>query len=276
MQAAIPLVTGDGPSGFARPDTIVERVVCAESGAEPSDWCPTQRVEFFAQDQPPLPKDKDLWQKPWIDSFSLLLASVACPDYAIEKLALDVTDPWARKWLEQDDQGKAWAEDHGFEDESLVFVPHEACTEDTPRPAVGFTSPSEGSVITGGPVQIFGRAAAPGEFRDWVLEYGIGNDPGSWPDIDKGDDQHERPDHLTDWDPSGLPNGPVTLRLTVRNKSGGKASALLHLRLNLPAPTATATPPPSATPTATSTPSATPTATPTATPSPSETSTSTP
>jgi hypothetical protein len=276
MQSAMPLVTSSGPSGFDRPDTVVEKVICAESGAEPSEWCPSQRVEFFAVDQPPLPKEKDLWQKPWIDSFSLLLASAACPDFAVEKLALDVTDPWGRKWLTEDDQGKDWAEEHGFEDDPVIFVPHEVCTEDTPRPIVGFTNPPQGTVITESPVEIFGRAAAQEDFDDWVLEYGIGNDPSSWPDIARSTTPVEEPKRLIDWDPKGLPNGPVTLRLTVRTEQGGKASALLHLLLNLPAPTATPTTPPTAVPTATATPTETPTPTPTDTATPSETPSPTP
>jgi len=265
MQAAMPLVAIGGPSGFVRPESVVERVICSESGAEPSEWCPSQRVEFFALDQPPLPKEKDLWQKPWIDSFSLLLASAACPDHAVEQLGLDVVDPWARKWLTEDDQGKQWAEDHGFKDQRVLFVPHDVCTEDTPQPVVGFTDPSEGAVITGGPVALFGRAAAPSDFQDWVLEVGLGNDPNSWPDIAHSATPLEQPGRLLDWDPTGLPNGPVTLRLTVRNRSGGKASAVLHLLLNLPAPTATPTTPPTSTVTATLTPTPTETWTPTAT-----------
>ena len=274
MQAAIPLVTGGGPSGFVRPPSVMERVICSVSGAEASQWCPSQRAEFFAEDQPPLPKEKDLWQKPWVDSFSLLLASTTCPDFAVQKLGLDVSDPWARKWLEEDEQGKDWAEEAGFKDEKIFFIPHEVCTEETPRPVVGFTDPAPGAVIHGGPVPLFGKAAAPGDFDDWVLEYGIGNDPKVWPDLTHSETAHKEPGHLFDWDPSGLPNGPVTLRLTVRSRNGGKASALLHLVLNLPVPTAT----PTTTPTPTHTPTATVThtLTPTTTPTPSEAPTATP
>jgi hypothetical protein len=127
-------------------------------------------------------------------------------------------------------------------------------------------------------VALFGRAAAPSDFQDWVVEVGLGNDPNSWPDIAHSATPLEQPGRLLDWDPSGLPNGPVTLRLTVRNRSGGKASAVLHLLLNLPAPTATSTAPPTstATATATHTPTATETWTPSATATPSEIPTATP
>jgi hypothetical protein len=269
MQAVMPLVTGGGPTGFVLPSGVIDRVICSTSGAEASEWCPSERAEFFAEDQPPLPKEKDLWQKPWVDSFSLLLASTACPDFAVQKLRPGRHRPWAQMARGRR-QGKDWAEDAGFEEEELFFIPHEVCTEETPRPVVGFTDPAPGTVISDTPVELFGRAAAPDDFRDWVLEYGVGNDPNKWPDLARGDDSFEQPGHLFTWNPTGLPNGPVTLRLTVRSRSGGKASALLHLVLDLPAPTAT----PTLTPTSTSVPSDTPT--PTFTPSPTSSETPTP
>ncbi len=56
MQAAVAELSAGSPAGFSRPQGIVERVVCATSGAEPSEWCPSQRSEFFAADQLPLPQ----------------------------------------------------------------------------------------------------------------------------------------------------------------------------------------------------------------------------
>ncbi len=85
---------------------IVDQAVCALSGAEPSEWCPDQRLELFAQDQPPLPRPTRIsWQRVWVDSFSLELASDACRDYAIERVGLAVTDPWAQKWLKDNFTG---------------------------------------------------------------------------------------------------------------------------------------------------------------------------
>ena len=121
MNAAIPYITSDAPTGFSRPDGIVDRVICALSGAEPSEWCPDERIEIFAADQPPLPKEKDLWQEVWIDTYTQLLASNECQDFAREKVGLDVTDPWARQWLKDDDDGKAWAEKNGFEDRGRLL-----------------------------------------------------------------------------------------------------------------------------------------------------------
>jgi membrane peptidoglycan carboxypeptidase len=270
MQFAVPRLTDNQPTAFARPSAIVDRAVCALSGAEPSEWCPDQRLEQFAQDQLPLPADKDLWQRAWVDSFSLELASDACRDYATERVGLAVTDPWAQKWLKDDAQGQTFLEDRlGIKKEDLFFIPTKVCSAETPHPVVAFTSPNEGSVITTAPLSIFGQAWAPSDFKDWVLEYGIGSDPDHFPDLAIGSSALRDPGKLTDWDMLGIPNGPITLRLTVRNTNSGKAAAELHLILNLPTPTPTPTPTATFTATATLVPSSTPT--PTETPTPTDT-----
>jgi penicillin-binding protein 1C len=265
MSAAAPYISGGESPGFERPQGIIERIICAVSGAEPSEWCPDEREEIFASDQPPLPEEKDLWQEPWVDSYTLLLASGECQDFPKQKLGLDIDDPWARKWLTEDDDGKEWAEDNGFEDKKIFFIPDEVCTANSPRPFVEILSPVEGSVINSGPLEIRARVGATGRFRDWVLEVGEGTEPESWPDLAQSEQQHEQPDVLTSWDMVGMRNGPVTLRLSARSKDGGSAERRVHVFLNLPAPTPTPTSIPTVTPspTPTETPAPTPTATPT-------------
>jgi membrane peptidoglycan carboxypeptidase len=255
---------------FARPSNIVEQPICAVSGAEPSEWCPAHRVEFFAADQPPVPKELDLWRKVWIDSFSLELASAECPNYAVEKLGFAVSDPWGVKWIEETDAGESWAERMGFEEQQLFFIPEQSCSLSSPRPLLGITAPLQGSILSISPISIIGQAGATADFQDWILEYGIGSDPATWPDIARSDSPVEQPDVLLEWDPGDIPNGPMSLLLTVRSTNGGKASQRVHLNLALPTPTPTSTPTP--TPTFTPTPSNTPTPTqsptPTATPTP--------
>ena len=70
MQESANRVTGGNPSQFIRPGGIVERIICAVSGTEPSNKCPIQRSELFAADQPPLPKNQDLWKKVLIDTWT--------------------------------------------------------------------------------------------------------------------------------------------------------------------------------------------------------------
>jgi penicillin-binding protein 1C len=272
MQAAETQLSGGHPPPFVRPPGIVEHIICSVSGAEPSQWCPTQRSEIFASDQPPLPAEKDLWQKVWVDSYSLELASADCGNYATQKLGLDVSDPWGRKWLLDDSAGKDWAKQMGFEDKPVFFIPTATCQKTSPRPVLALTAPLEGERISSTPITVSGQAAATGDFRDWILEYGIGYNPKVWPDIAHESSPLEQPAKLLDWIPEDVPNGPITLRLSVRSKSGGSASILVHVVLDLaPTPTPTPTATPTSTPTATLTVTPTPTHTPPPSATPSET-----
>jgi penicillin-binding protein 1C len=272
MQFAQERLTGGQSTPVSRPTGIIERVICAISGAEPSQWCPSQRTEVFASDQPPLPKEQDLWRQAWVDSFSLELASAECAEFAEEKLGLNVSDPWARIWLEEDEQGQDWLEQMDIEDDPVFFMPESVCGEDSPRPIIGFTDPPEGATISASQLEIFGRAGATREFKDWVLEYGLGSSPSHWPDLAIVSRPADQPEKLYTWDLEGLPNGPITLRLAVRSVRGGKAVVALHLNLQLPTPTPT----PTSTPTQTSTPTSSPTVTPTPTETATATQTDTP
>jgi penicillin-binding protein 1C len=261
IQFAQERLTGGQPSPVSRPAGVVDRVICSISGSEPSQWCPSQRTELFASDQPPLPKEQDLWRESWVDGFSLELASAECAEFAEEKLGLNVTDPWARIWLEEDDQGKDWLESMEIEDDPVFFMPDTVCGEDSPRPILGFTDPPDGATISNSPLEIFGRAGATSEFKDWILEYRMGSSQGFWPDLAHSNQPANEPERLYSWDLEGLPNGPVTLRLSTRSQRGGNAIVELNLNLLLPTPTPT----PTNTPTQTTTPTSTPTATPTPT-----------
>jgi penicillin-binding protein 1C len=257
---------GGQPTPFSRPAGIVEIAICTVSGTEPSDWCPAHRIEFFASDQPPLPEDQDLWKTVWVDSYSLELASADCYDYPVEKLALNVSDPWARIWIEESRAGQAWARRQGFPAQDLFFLPDKVCTTESLRPIIEITQPIEGSTITTESADIYGKAAATGEFKEWVLEYGEGYDPLSWTEIARSTTPHEEPAKLTTWDTTEAPEVPLSLRLVVYNDFGGYAETRVHLKLELPTPTPTPTP--TATPTPTPTPTPTATATPTPTPTP--------
>ncbi len=123
MQFAVPQLTGGNPTPFSRPDGIEERVICAVSGTEPSEYCPQQRAEFFAAEQPPRPKQDDLWKKAVIDTWTGLGASAECADFTEEKFTLNVSDPWALTWIKDTDQGREWAASVGFE------VPDSICSQ---------------------------------------------------------------------------------------------------------------------------------------------------
>ena len=274
IQLGIEHLTGGYPTPFTAPAGIVEKAICTVSGAEPSEWCPSHKLEIFVSDQPPLPKEQDLWQKVWIDSWTQKLASTECTEFTQQKLGLDIIDTWARKWITENDAGKAWAEEMGFPQDKIYFIPHETCTVDSSRPLVALTFPVEESIITTSPIPIMGRASATSNFKDWVLQYGRGTDPSSWTRILYGSMPYEQADTLLEWDPTDVGNSTITLRLVVRSTDGGNAEDRVHITLDLATPTPTATETETITPTPSET--ATPTITLTPTPSHTPTITNTP
>ncbi len=177
MQTAIQKLTGGNPAQFQPPAGVVEQVICAISGASPSQWCPQQRGELFAIDQPPLPASQDLWQKASIDTWSGLLASPACSDFVQDKLVLNVSDPTARKWVRKDPQGQSWANQMGFQPPAL-FAPGRECKSDDPRPALEFAYPRDQATITGSPLDIYIVADASGGLRLLAIGLRAGRKPG--------------------------------------------------------------------------------------------------
>lgn len=266
MQAAVPYVSNGAPTPFNRPPGLVDKIVCRLGGTEPSNFCKSQYTEVFAADQLPLPQGQDLARRIRIDLWTGYQASDACKGPAEEELVLNVQDPWARKWFETRD-GRAWLEDNGLPDEPY-YAPERQCREGDPQPYVEINLPDGGSV-TSPTLDIKGTAKADDGFRKWILEYGAGDNPGAWVPLTEGGNQVDN-GTLYNWNLTNVPNGVVTLRLTL---VGDKAEVEKRIRLTISLPTPTAPP---ATPTATPLPTETPTEIiiiipPTNTPSPTET-----
>jgi penicillin-binding protein 1C len=278
MKVAVPKVSNGQPTNFSRPAGMVEKVICSVSGTEPSEWCPNQRNEFFAADQPPLPKEQDLWQKIQIDTWTGLRASSSCSEFTVEKFAINVTDPWAVKWIKKDPEGKQWADQMGFK-KLISFVPDRECKADDPRPTLSISSPTDGETITQNPVDIYGQANATKNFDYIQLEYGLGTDPVKWKII--ANSKKPGTDKLFSWDVLEIPSGPITLKLYMHSTQDTYAELRVYWTLQVPTPTPTPTSTPTTTllPTGTSTvtpiPSSTPTPTPTNTSTPTLTPTST-
>lgn len=281
MQAAIQQVTGGNPSPFSRPAGIAEYAICSVSGALPSQWCPNQRTEIFAADQPPLPKEEDLWQRVELDTWTGLKASGACLEFSDERFVLNVVDPWARKWVRSDSQGQAWLEANGFPDE-ITFTPPRECRADDPRPRLEITSLHTGDTIRTSPISISGIAYATQWFDYWRLDYGLGEDPVDWKTLEQKRQPIANSDVLTIWNLDELIqnnfSGPVTLRLYLHSTEDTHAEIKLTINLAVPTPTPTPTTTPTETPTPTQTPTITltPTVTPTFAPTATEVPTITP
>ncbi len=271
MKDAVSRVTNDNPAPFSRPAGIVEQVVCAISGTLPSKWCPEQTTELFAADQPPLPPEKDLWQKPVIDTWTGLLASGDCSEFVDDPLVLSVDDPAAKKWIRKNPDGRAWAEEMGFSD-PVSFAPDRECRADDPRPTLQFVSPRDGDTITNSPLEIWVVANATDWFESVRLEYGRGDDPVEWNTLEELDNPLQEPDVIHKWDLSGMEPGIITLRLRMQSTEDTYAEKIIRLNIQVPTPTPT----PTETPLPTPMPTFTPLPTETPTPKPTETSVPTP
>ncbi|MBV6391662.1 MAG: Monofunctional biosynthetic peptidoglycan transglycosylase [Anaerolineales bacterium] len=276
MEFAVPYLTNGSPTPFSRPPSIMDKVVCRLGGAEPSNLCKSQYTEVFASDQPPLPEAQDLLRRIKLDLWTGYQASDACSGPTAQKEVINVKDPWARKWLESGD-GRGWLEDNGLP-EDLYYAPERECQEGDPQPQIELNF-NDGQTVSNPILEVNGTASAEKGFKSWRLEFGSGEDPGSWTQLAESDKPIED-GTLTVWNLTGLPNGIVTLRLTLIGENA-EVDKRIRLNLSLPIPTV-----PSSTPTATATltPTETPTQviiipptdTPTLTPFPTDTPTETP
>jgi len=267
MQTAVQSLTGGNPAPFVAPAGIVEKVICSISGTEPSQWCPSQRSEFFVNDQLPLTKGYDLWQRATIDTWTELLASPSCSDFTEQKISINVIDPWGVKWINETDQGQTWAKNMGFK-QPFFFTPDKACSESNSRPIITITAPQDGERITTSPVILYGQVDATSNFKSYRLEYGRGRDPVDWVLLRKRDTPISDPGEIYSWDLSQIPEGLVTLRLTVYSTRDTSAEIRWTLDLAVPTPTPTPTDVPTETPTPTMTLTPTATLEPTATSTP--------
>lgn len=272
MTYAVPQITGGTPTWFQRPPGIIDKVVCAISGTEPSEWCPQQRQEIFFVDQPPLPATEDLWKEATIDTWTGLLVTPACTSSVEKKMTLNVTDDNVQRWLRKDDQGRALVEAWGF-DRPLYFTPSKKCEADSPHATLSFENIKEGDTLTMDKIDIRIIASATNGFDTWRLEFAPGKDPGEndWQLLYESNAQIPDPQNVFTWDITQVPNGKYILRIHMENKDNGYADQKVQIEINYvpPTPTVTVTPPPTETPlpsTATFTPEP-----PTATVAPTET-----
>ncbi len=275
MQTGIQVITGGSPTGFARPNGIVESTVCKLSGTEPSEHCPESRVEVFAYDQPPLTKENDLWQETQIDTWTGLKSSSDCQGSIEEKLTLNITDNWAIRWVLQNEEGENWALDHGFS-RPIRITPNRTCSISDSQPSIQITSFSEGQTLTTSPHELRGTIDATTSFDYYTISYASASDPGRWEIlVDRNHTPVKSNGQITIWDLSTLPSGQVTIKVYMHSTSGGFTENIFHFSVLLPTLTPTASPsstitltqnPTTAVPTTTPVPSETPTPTTTTTP----------
>lgn len=242
MEFAVPYLTNGAPTPFNRPSGIVDKVVCKLSGAEPSNSCGNQYTEVFAFDQPPLPPGQDLARRVKIDLWTGLEASDVCKGPSDEELVLNVTDKWAGEWF-QTDIGRDWLENHDLP-RKPYYAPDRECSASDPQPIVELGL-NDGQVITTNNLEINGSATADAGFKKWVLEYGQSENPGAWSILNESNSPVKN-GTLYSWNITNIPNGLVTLRLTlVGEKTEVEKRVTININLPLPpTPIPTDTPPP--------------------------------
>ncbi len=271
MEFAVPYLTNGTPSSFKRPDGIMDKVVCKLSGAEPSNLCDNQYTEVFASDQPPLRPGQDLARRVKIDLWTGLESSDACKGPTEEETVLNVTDKWARDWLDSGG-GRDWLENNNLPAHPR-YAPDRECSASDPQPIIELKL-TDGEVITSTTLEIKGSAAADSGFKKWVLEYGLGAQPDAWTLLSESSNP-VKDGTLFTWN-INQPNGIISLRLTLFGEKA-EVEKRISLNLSLPIPTV-----PTSTPTQTPTfvpPSETPTIeiiAPSETPTPTEIPTETP
>jgi len=249
MTFAVPYLTNNNPTPFSIPSGVNETIICSLSGTEPSQWCRGgQRSEFYASDQPPLPRSQDLITKTTIDTWTGLIAGDACKDFANEELVMNVSDEWARKWFKTGD-GRAWLESHDMPNNPF-YKPQRECSSSDSRPVLDFVTLKDIETITDTPLDI--RAiinVTNGNFTGWQLEYGKGEDPSEWILLAEGTNKFEQPDTIYKWDLDEVNAAKVTLRLYLKNGEDFYAEKRVILTFNLPTPTPEPTLTPTITPT---------------------------
>jgi len=261
MQWAINRYTDSNPTPFSRPATIEEYVICSISGTEPSELCSNQTREIFAQGQPPLGKEDDLWKEIEVDTWTNLKASSACSEFSESELVLNVSEEWAVKWIKENKTGQEWAKDKGFPD-PVIFVPERECRGDDPRPTIVFVGMQDDMNVTTPLLDVYAVVSATKHFEQFKLQYGVGNNPSKWTTLLTSHEQFTEPEKLISWDVYQAGASRVTLRIYIKSSQDTFAEKRIHVNLLVPTltptteipPTETPLPSPEPTPTETTTP----------------------
>jgi hypothetical protein len=216
---------------FPRPPGIVEMSVCANSGTQPSPYCPRQRIEIFAADQLPPGPEHDWYQLVRLDNASGLLWVEGCTSGFFETV-MAVVPP----------EGFEWAQQNGLE-----VAPIDTCIAAPTTSVVVISSPPDGGLVNG-LVEVIGTAHM-ADFASYDLQFQrVGADQWGWIS-----GPHLAPVSegvLTVWDTNGLEEGDYILRLVVHAQSGGSTDARVRVTVNRgTVPTETPTPGPTSTPT---------------------------
>jgi len=139
------------------------------------------------------------------------------------------------------------------------------CQAGDPHPILEYSNLTDGQTIQMSPLDIYVTATASTGFKNFLLFYGKGVQPGQWNFLFSSDQPFDTAEKAATWDLSKLSAGMYSLRMLMQNTSGGYAEKRLVLNIQVPTPTPTLTFTPTTTATETPTETTTPTITETST-----------
>lgn len=233
---------------FVQPKGLTSVEVCNESGLPPTDLCPGdhRHPDLFLDERVPTEKD-NVWQKIKIDKTNGLRATDTCSPDTVDEKVFAVYPPEARQW----------AIDHNIPQPPTDMSPNcpvpsgnvPGSVSGDVKPSLNITSPREGDGVVG-KIELIGTVVMP-DFDHYTIQLGFGSDPQDW--IQLADGTNSVQDAvLYSWDTTRFPDGLVTLRLAMYDRSGKSYAGRIHLTI------ANASPTPTTRPTMTRTPGPTP------------------
>jgi membrane peptidoglycan carboxypeptidase len=248
MEAAL---AGQPVVPFQQPPAIIQKVVCDDSGAEPSPGCDGRtHTEIFAASAPPPGPDQDIFRTLQVDGYTGKLANQYCQDDVVTRTFLAIDDSTAFNWINNTPEGNSWATQRGLEP-PLAPPPTEYCAPNEQRPVVVVSFPTQDMTVEG-VVPVRGTINMP-DFSRYELRYGIGPSPDTFSDplvVDQN--QHPEADSLlAQFDTRGLQNGQYTLRIVAIDIYGRSVTRDIPINVNNPAPTPAPLPNPTFAPTLT-------------------------
>lgn len=227
MTAAL---AGEPALPFTPPAGVRQFEVCADTGTLPSAACPAKRTLWFAEDRPPLPREKDLWQIVRMDRNSGQPASEFTPPEALEEKAYKI---YPETW-------RAWAQERGIEQPPFIPIPADPNATPAPPPALSvqlsILSPGEGETVSG-LITVYGSVDLP-NLNSYELQYGETHDPGAFSGAVAGPFSGtviQGP--VAQWDTTGMAEGAYTLRLLARDNQGAQYEARVRVFIASPLPT---------------------------------------
>lgn len=217
------------PLPFENPGGLVAREICRTTGTLNFSACPDAATDLFLHEQYPPAPEAGFLQRVAVDSWTLLRANEFCTGHIMELNFVSVSDGSALDWLNNSEEGRAYAESLGLR-LPVAPTPQAGCAQGQQLPLINLSSPNDGAVIRGA-VELRGQVSAP-DFDKFELLYASASEPETFYPISASlvqMPQYGTPLGVWDTVAAQAPNGEIILRLAADSLSGGA----IHYDLNV-------------------------------------------